>query len=1009
MRQELFVMPEGAQYLDGHIIVKVQSSYRAYCKPTNISLPEWDEIKNVLDIQSVSKVFPHKSPPTHRLANGHNPIDLSLVYTLTYERDISMSSAVNQLLALGIFEYAEPWYTQELFYQPNDSWADTTGGVDYLWYLKKLKAREAWSVHRDDSTVVVGVTDTGISFNHPDLQENLYFNVDDPLDGVDNDADGYVDNFRGWDMSGAALGGFGDNNPSYLDPHGVAVAGAFGAVADNEIGTAGTGFNCRFLPVKVVTDQYPSSVTHGYQGIVYAADQGVDIINCSWGGSANSAFGEDVVNYAINNKGVAVLAAAGNSGDDRRFYPAAYPNVLAVTGTDWSDEKYDNATYNYSVDVSSPGVSLRVPTEDDLYVPVVGTSFASPLVAGAVALVKGYFPDYTGFQAAERVRVTTDGHYEQNDAVFFDRLGTGRVNMYRALTDPLKPSIRQRSHQIVDSDGDGLFVIGDTLLVSAEYINYLDPSNNLEIEVSTPDQEVFIAILDGKRNMGVVGENEIFDNQDIPFKIWIKLGTPTDYKVNLKFTYTDPVTAYTDFEYVEFVVNPTYTNIDVGDFHTTVNSVGQWGFNDYPYRTQGLGASLGGQENVLIEGGFLVGNGQDYLLDNVRDPDYPADDFRVVEKVLVQDPYRADFEVSSIFDDQASMNPKGLSIAQHSFAYEDDPDNKYVIFQYILQNMGADSLNDMYAGLFADWNIDGYAQNACNYANSRMVYAYNTVSNLHKTHYGMGLLSPEAFNAYAVATPSSFEFTDSMKYIALSNQPTPETASLGVDGGKNIAHFLSAGPFDLPPLGVRVLAFVVMAGADSSSLVETHNQAKMRYFCNILGAGPIGGFSYVDTLIGDKEVVQFVDNNLGTTSWEWDFGDGIGSSTEKNPVYEYMEGGEYEVRFTAVSAACNFTMSKWITVEERITTAIEDERIPDLRVYPNPNEGVFQVELEDAHRGDMWIRVCDMMGRVVYVQRYSKLQDRFVEEIRLDGISDGLYEVVIEVGDVKSSGKIWVR
>lgn len=138
---------------------------------------------------------------------------------------------------------------------------------------------------------MVGIVDSGFDFNHPDLIDKVYYNQNDPIDGIDNDEDGYIDNHYGWDFAGATVPDnselIPDNNPQLPTAgvdHGISVSGCAAASTDNDLGIAGTGFNVKLVNTKHTPDDTPGSVSiyDGYSGVVYMAETGVKIINCSW-------------------------------------------------------------------------------------------------------------------------------------------------------------------------------------------------------------------------------------------------------------------------------------------------------------------------------------------------------------------------------------------------------------------------------------------------------------------------------------------------------------------------------------------------------------------------------------------------------------------------------------------------------------------------------------------------------------------------------------------------------
>jgi serine protease len=228
--------PIPAPYQKGKVIFRMAPEYRASSRVSGIDLAEFQVIFNQIKAASVSKKFPrHEMPATHFDARGNKLVDLSLIYEVSFDPAMPVNKVVQSLLATGKVIYAEPVYTMELLYNPNDP--DTAS----QYYLTLIKAFDAWDINQGDTNFVVGVTDTGADLDHPDLAAGIKYNYADPINGVDDDGDGFTDNFYGWDV------GDNDNDPSVDVVHGSFVCGLAGASTDNGTGIAGTGFKTRFL------------------------------------------------------------------------------------------------------------------------------------------------------------------------------------------------------------------------------------------------------------------------------------------------------------------------------------------------------------------------------------------------------------------------------------------------------------------------------------------------------------------------------------------------------------------------------------------------------------------------------------------------------------------------------------------------------------------------------------------------------------------------------------------
>ena len=318
----------GAICKSGILVIKVKAEYRSTCSLNNIDQPKLKNALNRISAFGLTKKFPRHSFPVESVNKSRQKlVDLSLIYEVQFSPVFKMEEALNLIKSSGVVEYAEPLYIQELDFIPNDPSAASQ------YQLTKINAYAAWDIWTGDTNIVIGIVDTGTDWDHPDLQANIKYNYADTIDGLDNDSDGFVDNFRGWDVSE------NNNDPMvFASSHGSHVSGCADAVTNNSIGVAGPAYNCKFLPVKSSCDNC-SSLGEAYDGIVYAADHGASVINCSWGGGGYSQFEQDIINYATFNKDALIVAAAGNNASDETHYPSSYDNVISVAATTGLDRK----------------------------------------------------------------------------------------------------------------------------------------------------------------------------------------------------------------------------------------------------------------------------------------------------------------------------------------------------------------------------------------------------------------------------------------------------------------------------------------------------------------------------------------------------------------------------------------------------------------------------------------------------------------------------------------------
>jgi len=328
--------------------------------------------------------------------------------------------------------YAEPDFVAEVMASPNDPWFGNQ------WGMVKVQSPQAWDVTVGSPSIKIAILDTGVDLDHPDLAGKIISNINFSTSGTVDDVYG----------------------------HGTHVAGIAAAITNNGIGVAGLGYSCTIMNVKVLGDTGGGAYSAIAAGIIWAADNGAQIINLSLGGWSSSQTLEDAVNYAWN-KGVAVVAAAGNLGSTAPIYPAYYTNCIAVAGTDADDAKASWSNHGDWVDVAAPGASIYSTLKNGSYGYMSGTSMASPHVAGLAALVFTTISDANSDgklndEVRSRIEATCDD-------IGVSGIGYGRINAARAVGDaqPVLPGTV--SGQVTDA-GDGSSVVGATVTDGARTV-----------------------------------------------------------------------------------------------------------------------------------------------------------------------------------------------------------------------------------------------------------------------------------------------------------------------------------------------------------------------------------------------------------------------------------------------------------------------------------------------------------------------------------------------------------
>ncbi len=288
------------------------------------------------------------------------------------------------------------------------------------WDLNKISAPSAWDVSKSSSTTKVAVIDTGFALDHQDLSGK--FDIANAYDFINN-----------------------DNSPMAGDSgayvyHGTMVAGLVGASTDNGTGVAAVGWNAKILPIQALNDAGNGTTFTLASAINYAVTKGVKIISLSLGSLSADPIMESAVNNAIAN-GVTVVAASGNSGCDCIVYPANYPNVIAVGATDINDIRASFSNYGDNLDVVAPGdgtirtTFMSAANKTSLYTTSAsGTSIATPIVSGAVALLLDKNPTLAPAQVEAIMRSSADKVNGMSGQNFTKEYGYGRLNAQKLLT-----------------------------------------------------------------------------------------------------------------------------------------------------------------------------------------------------------------------------------------------------------------------------------------------------------------------------------------------------------------------------------------------------------------------------------------------------------------------------------------------------------------------------------------------------------------------------------------------
>ncbi len=433
------------------------------------------------------------------------------------------------------------------------------------WHLNAVNAPAAWAWLESQGLppggargIVVAVIDTGVDYLHPDLAANIWTNAREVAgNGIDDDANGYVDDVHGIDATGEQAPG----NPADNHGHGTHVAGIIAAQADNGAGGVGVAWNVQVMPLKAAQYSGVLATSHIAQAIVYATEQGADVINMSFGGYVRSTLEEDALTVAF---GQAVLvAAAGNDGmpneppcaPNNAMYPAAYNWVLGVMASNQADQLAGFSNHDCTpqspieYEVMAPGVDVWSTLPNGQFAAWDGTSMAAPIVSGIAALARTHFADKDTYSSRFIM-----GQVASNAGPVVRALDT--------LTVAPSPSLSYLEHWTFDSttisaanDGDGRVDAGETIELALVIRNHWGKADPVSVTLDAwaggaigPDP--FITWDVDTVDYGAVGSFNWDDNGLIydtdgyiigvryPFRFTVDPNTPNDHIIPFRVTMT---------------------------------------------------------------------------------------------------------------------------------------------------------------------------------------------------------------------------------------------------------------------------------------------------------------------------------------------------------------------------------------------------------------------------------------------------------------------------------------
>ncbi|MFH2095311.1 MAG: T9SS type A sorting domain-containing protein, partial [Bacteroidota bacterium] len=422
----------------------------------------------------------------------------------------------------------------------------------------------------------------------------------------------------------------------------------------------------------------------------------------------------------------------------------------------------------------------------------------------------------------EVLRVTADNI----DTISFNSawagyLGSGRINLFRAITDTLPPSVRIDLLSFTSYPGN-TFSENDTVSVSLRYTNYLAPVTGLTATISTLNPNV--EIIRQTNNIGSLGMLDTASNYLDPFVFRILPGIDFDEQLIFKVTFQGD--DYEDYQYFDLIAASSCLILDTNRIATTITAEGKIGYQEF-YPLQGIGFIFDDTYSMLSEGGLMIGFSENHVSSCIRG----YDDFSVAVKAeKVIPPVFADCEITASYDDEGSaMGASGILINQTAYAWADVQKENFIFMNYQLINNNSLPVDSFFLGFFTDWDIENLYLNIADYDsihNFSYVFS-NDGSNLYT---GLKLLSGGSSNHYAFNNVSGGAggidiydiFTIEERYEAMSS--TRHHAGPG-----DVADLLSAGPLYLDTGDTINVAFAIVAAVHMNSLITAMEEAQDLY------------------------------------------------------------------------------------------------------------------------------------------------------------------------------------
>ncbi len=874
-------IPSFLGYAPGELIVQFKmpveqvNATKSLAGYLSLNMFSLDAIAEKYEVTGMRQVFPGAKPT---VKNGQ-AMDLSRYHKIRFDPAADLDEVMNAYLSDPNVESVEKNGMHSMYATPNDGYYDP-----HQWYHNQVSdhdidSPEAWDLETGDENLIIALLDSGTRYFHPDLggvnasisnpgasRGNMWINNAElnGSSGVDDDGNGYVDDWIGWDfIDGVSNCWTGedctteDNDPRDFNGHGTHTAGIMAMLTNDGYGMAGTAggwgngsqaVTGNGVKVMVLRNGYSYNYLGQEYGVVmmdasaaafyYAADNGAQIASCSWGSSNSGGIGA-AVDYFLASGGMVFVAAGNGSAEESPDYLNGRGDCISVGATNESDDGASFTTYGTWVDISAPGDNIYSTFHDhtdpntNYWASMGGTSMATPMTAAVGGLIWSKNPGWTASQVETQLYASADNIDAYLSSKYIGKMGVGRINSYNAVNTGTPPPV-------------AAFVGSPTSGCAPLSVNFTDQSTG-----------------------------------DITSWSWNFGDTQTSTAQSPSHSYTSAGT----YTVTLTVTGPGGSDDEIKTNYITVNGAPTAGFIGSPTSgTEPLTVNFTDQSTDATGWSWDFGDGVG--TSTLQNPNYTYDNAGTYTVTLTAT--NACGSDQLVRTDYITVNPCVLPTAD--FTGTPTSGEVPLLVNFTDASTGATSwLWDFGDGVGTSTQQNpGYTYNAAGTYTVTLTATNACGSDqLVRTDYITVTCTPPV--AGFSGTPTSGEVPLLVNFTDASTGATSWLWDFGDGVGTSTQQnpgytYNAAGTYTV------TLTATNSCGADDEIKAD---------YITVTCTAPVADFSGTPTSGSAPLTVDFTDLSSNATGWSWDFGDGVGTSTLQNPSYTYTAEGTYTVALTA--------------------------------------------------------------------------------------------------------------